>query len=155
MGRDANSSGYWRRRIRRSWGPGDTSWMPQIVPFNPVHLDGVVRLCADEGWPSWTHETTARALAAPGAIAVVAEENGVVLGVGELLTDGHVMAYLGLLVVAKRARGRGIGRALIDDLFDRSGLERMDLLSEQESIGFYESMPHRTKPGYRLYKDES
>jgi GNAT superfamily N-acetyltransferase len=127
--------------------------MPQIVPFNPVHLDGVVRLCDAEGWPSWTHENTALALAAPGVIAVVAEENGDVVGVAELLTDRRVMAYLALLVVAKRARGRGIGRALVRDLFDRSGLGRMDLLSEQGSIPFYESMPHKTKPGYRLYKD--
>ena len=129
--------------------------MPQIVPFEPLHLDGVVQLCAAEGWPSWTHENAARAFAAPGVIVVVAVEDGDVLGVAELLTDGHVMAYLALLVVAKRARGRGIGRALIDELFDRSALQRMDLLSEQGSIPFYESMPHKTKPGYRLYRNGS
>jgi GNAT superfamily N-acetyltransferase len=128
--------------------------MPQIVLFNPLHLDSVVQLCAAEGWASWTHESAARAFAAPGVIVVVAVEDGAVLGVAELLTDGHVIAYLALLVVAKRARRRGIGLALIHDLFDRSGLQRMDLLSEEGSIQFYESMPHKTKPGYRLYRNE-
>jgi ribosomal protein S18 acetylase RimI-like enzyme len=129
--------------------------MPEIVPFEPLHLDSIVRLCAVEGWRSWTREKTARAFAAPGVIAVVAVEDGNVLGVAELLSDGHVMGYIGLLVVAKRARHRGIGRALIEDLFDRSGLQRMDLLAEDPSKPFYESLPHKTKPGFRLYRNES
>jgi predicted N-acetyltransferase YhbS len=65
------------------------------------------------------------------------------------------MACLAPLFVAERVRGRGIGRALIEDLFARSGLERMDLLSEQASVAFYESMPHKAKPGYRIYKSDS
>jgi ribosomal protein S18 acetylase RimI-like enzyme len=64
---------------------------------------------------------------------VALEENEVV-GFAELLTDGEVMAYLALLVVSMRARRRGIGRALIRDLFARSGLSRMDLLSEPDSV---------------------
>jgi GNAT superfamily N-acetyltransferase len=98
---------------------------------------------------------TTRAFAAPGVVVVVAEEDGDVLGVAELLTDGVVMAYLALLVVAKRACGRGIGRALIHDLFERSELNRIDLLAEEGSIPFYESIPHKTKPGYRLHRDQS
>ena len=75
------------------------------------------------------------------------------VGVAELLTDGEMMAYLALLVVASRARRRGIGRELIRDLFSRSGLARIDLLSEADSMVFYESFLHRIKPGYRLYDD--
>ncbi len=125
--------------------------MLEIVPFEPPHLEGVVELCAAEGWPSWTPENTARAFTAPGVIVAVAVEDGDVLGVGELLIDGQVTAFLALLVVAERARRRGIGRQLVDDLFDRSGMQRMDLLAEEGSIPFYESLPHKTKPGYRLY----
>jgi ribosomal protein S18 acetylase RimI-like enzyme len=129
--------------------------MLEIVPFEPPHLEGVVQLCAAEGWPSWTYENTARAFTAPGVIVAVAVEDGDVLGVAELLTDGRVTAYLALLVVAERARRRGIARQLIDHLFDRSGLQRMDLLAEDESVPFYESLPHKTKPGYRLYRSAS
>jgi hypothetical protein len=41
---------------------------------------------------------------------------------------------------------------LVGELFERSGLGRMDLLSEDGSTGFYESLPHKVKPGYRVYR---
>jgi ribosomal protein S18 acetylase RimI-like enzyme len=62
-----------------------------------------------------------------------------------------VIAYLGLLIVERQARSQGVGRALVEELFCRSGLNRMDLLAEDASTGFYESRPHKVKPGYRLY----
>lgn len=33
----------------------------------------------------------------------------------------------------------------------RAGGDRIDLLSEDDAAGFYESFPHRRKPGFRLY----
>jgi ribosomal protein S18 acetylase RimI-like enzyme len=83
----------------------------------------------------------------------VALERNEVVGVAELLTDGEVMGYLALLVVSMRARRRGVGRALIRELFARSELSRMDLLSETDSVLFYESFPNKVKPGFRLYDD--
>jgi ribosomal protein S18 acetylase RimI-like enzyme len=68
-----------------------------------------------------------------------------------LLTDGEVTAYVALLVLSVQARHRGVGRALTLNLFARSGLSRMDLLSETVSVVFYESFPHKVKPGYRLH----
>ncbi|MGH3004009.1 MAG: GNAT family N-acetyltransferase [Gaiellaceae bacterium] len=64
-----------------------------------------------------------------------------------------MIAYLGVLIVDHRFRGRGIGRALVAELFERSGLPRVDLLSEDGSTTFYESPPHKVKPGYRIYQE--
>jgi ribosomal protein S18 acetylase RimI-like enzyme len=125
--------------------------MSPIVAFEPVHLEGVVRLCAAEGWPLWTPENVLAAFTSPGVIAITALDGHKVNGVAQLLTDGRVIAYLGLLVVEHDARGQGIGRALVDELFSRSGLRRIDLLSERASTRFYESLPHKAKAGYRLY----
>jgi len=124
----------------------------EIAKFEAAHIDGIVRLCAEEGWPSWTPESVATAFAAPGVIALTALSEGNVVGAAQLLTDGRVVAYLGLLIVNPRFRGRGIGRALVGELFERSGLTRMDLLSEADSTAFYESLPHKVKPGYRIYR---
>jgi ribosomal protein S18 acetylase RimI-like enzyme len=125
--------------------------MAAVIPFEHRHAAGVARLCAAEGWPSWSDGSVAAAFSAPGVVSLVAEDRGEVVGAAQLLTDGLVIAYLGLLVVAADARGSGIGRALVQELFNRTGLNRMDLLAEEASTGFYESLPHKTKPGYRLY----
>ena len=125
--------------------------MVRVEPFSDEHVEGVVALCESEGWLSWTPETVARAFSSPGVMAVVAIDDGGVIGAAELLTDGVVMGYLGLLVVAERARRQGVGRALIADLFSRSGLSRIDLLSEDDSVAFYESFQRKRKPGLRIY----
>jgi ribosomal protein S18 acetylase RimI-like enzyme len=124
----------------------------QLVSFSPVHTAGVCALTTAEGWPSWTPERVERAFGAPGVIAVVAVDGaGEVVGVAEMLTDGAVMAYLGVLVVAERVRGQGVGRELMLEAARRTGLERFDLLSEDDSLAFYEGFPHKRKPGVRIY----
>ena len=55
------------------------------------------------------------------------------------------------LAVSVHFRGRGIGRALVEESLRVAGGERIDLLSEESSIGFYESFPHFRLPGIRLY----
>lgn len=109
-------------------------------------------LAAAQGWPSWTPERAERALTAPGVVAVVAvDDGGEVVGVAQMLTDGAVVAYLGVLVVAERLRGQGLGRELMLEAARRTGLERFDLLSEDDALGFYERFPHKRKPGVRIY----
>lgn len=129
--------------------------MVTIVPFAERHVAGVVALCAAEGWPSWTSDTVTAAFSAPGVLAVVAEEGDRVVGAAQLLTDRTVIAYLGLLVVAADARGTGVGHRLVDEAFQRSGMARIDLLSEDDSTGFYESLPHKSKAGYRIYSRQT
>ena len=48
-------------------------------------------------------------------------------------------------------RGRGIGCALVEESLRVAGGERIDLLNEKASVGFYESFPHSRKPGLRVY----
>jgi ribosomal protein S18 acetylase RimI-like enzyme len=125
--------------------------LADIVTFVESEVDAFVALCAAEGWPSWTRARSLAALTAPGVIALAALEGDELVGAAQLVTDGAVVAYLGLLIVAPAARGRGVGRALVRELFARSGLERIDLLSTDEAVPFYESFPHRRKPGVRIY----
>jgi ribosomal protein S18 acetylase RimI-like enzyme len=125
----------------------------QIDTFDPWHADDIARLCAEQGWPTWTPDNVAKAFTAPGVIAVTAVDEGKVVGAAQLVTDGHVIGYLGLLIVERESRGKGIGRALVADVFERCGLTRIDLLSEPDSTSFYESLPNKVKPGYRIYRE--
>jgi ribosomal protein S18 acetylase RimI-like enzyme len=125
----------------------------EIHPFCADHLDGVLALCVAEGWPSLPEDPVRalRILTAPGVTTVVAVIEGEVVGFGELFSDGELQAFLTSLAVSVRYRGRGIGRALVEESLRVAGGERIDLLSEEASVGFYESFPHFRKPGFRLY----
>lgn len=124
-----------------------------FVRFTRKYLGGVLRLCEAQGWPSLPEDPlrALRALSAPGVVTFVALEAGEVVGFAQLLTDGCIQAFLSVVCVAENCRGQGIGKSLIERAFTQSGAQRVDLLALDESREFYESFPHRTMAGYRIY----
>jgi len=126
-----------------------------IVDFEPRHLDGILRLSTAEGWPSFAADPARalRVLTAPGVRTLVAERagNGEVVGFARALGDGELTAYLAELAVVPELRGQGIGVRLVEVTLARCGAIRLDLLAEPESEGFYRRLPHREKPGFRVY----
>jgi hypothetical protein len=127
-----------------------------ILPFEQIHIGGVLRLTEAEGWPTLAadRDRAVRVLTAPGAVSVVAVEGGKVVGFARALTDGEWTACLTDMVVDAGRRRRGAGRMLIAAIFARSGAHRMDLLAEPGSEEFYRSFPHRPWTGFRLYPDD-
>ena len=125
----------------------------EIQRFRADHLDGLLALCVAEGWDSLPDDPVraVRLLTAPGVTTVVAVAEGNVVGFAELFSDGELQAFLTSIAVSARFRGRGIGRALVEESLRMAGGERIDLLSEEASVGFYDSFPHFRKPGFRLY----
>lgn len=132
---------------------GDDTW--EVAPFTAAHLAGVVRLCQAEGWPSFPDDPAraARLLTAPGVTSVVAVTvaSAEVVGFAQLYSDGELQAFLASMAVDVDWRGRGVGRAMVEAALRRAGGDRIDLLSEDDAVGFYESFPHFRKPGVRLY----
>lgn len=129
----------------------------EYLEFEPRHLSAVVRITQGEQWPSFAAdpERALRVLTAPGTVAVVAVAEGEVVGYARALTDGALTCYLADMAIVPAHRGRGIGRRLVDEVFRRSGAQRMDLLALDEAEGFYQSLPHRRLPGYRIYPQAS
>ena len=127
--------------------------MPELLPFDNAHLDGVVNLCTAEGWPSFAadRERAFRVLTAPGVTTVVAVDRDRVVGFAQMLSDGELQAYLANVAVDHDRRGLGIGHALVTTALRLAGGERVDLLSEESAIPFYANFPHIRKPGFRLY----
>jgi ribonuclease HI len=125
----------------------------RYVDFRKEHLDGVIALCADEGWPSFPEDPprALRALTAPGVRTVVAIDEDVIVGFAYGQGDGEIEAHLSNLVVTKSHRHRGIARRLVEEVFARTGGTRMDLLAEPGSEAFYESFEHRELRGFRIW----
>ena len=77
--------------------------------INRESLPGVVALCKAEGWESYHRdpELTWRALTAPGSCTIVARDETRVVGFVQMLGDGHIAAFLSLILVDGDYRRRG------------------------------------------------
>lgn len=133
----------------------------EIVAYEPRFLDGLLRLCSSEGWITFASnpERAGRAMTAPGVTALVAidgkGEDERAVGFAQAVGDGCFGGYLCMLLVDPEARGRGIGKALVEKTLVESGVLRLDLLSSDRAMSLYERFPHNKIPGFRLYPDGS
>jgi len=100
----------------------------------------------------------------PDRTVLVAEQRGQIIGTLDLLVvanlthDAQPWAIVDNLVVDPAARNRGIGRALMEDAFDRSvrsGCYKIELLSHEirhEAHTFYRSLGFDdSSEGFRRY----
>jgi GNAT superfamily N-acetyltransferase len=126
--------------------------MPEtgVRAFEREHLDGVLALCAAEGWETYTEEPerTYRALRSPGSTTLVAVEEGAVAGFVQIQSDGEIQAHLSALLVGEDWRGRGISRRLLREALQQAGGMRIDILTAAEA--FYRHLGAESKPGFRL-----
>jgi ribosomal protein S18 acetylase RimI-like enzyme len=127
----------------------------RFEPFCEEHNEGVVSLCRELDWPSYTDpEISLRALLAPGSVTWVACEGEAVVGLAHLLTDSLVQAHLFLIGVRPSSRRRGIAKTLIRGAFRGCGAKWLDLSAEPGSEGFYRSFVHKEGAGFRVYPSE-
>lgn len=126
--------------------------MTEVRLFRPGDLDGVIALCAAEGWPSFPEDPARalRALTAPGVTTVVADAGGRVVGFAQLLSDGEIQAHLSLIAVHPQARRQGLARELLRYALALAGGVRIDLVTDT-APEFYAALPHRRFEGFRVW----
>jgi hypothetical protein len=112
----------------------------------------VLALCTQEEWPSYPADPVRAhsVFTAPGVVSVVAVDDNDIVGFAYCQTDGAIQAHLSLLVVTPSRRREGIARGILALAFDHVGARRMDLITDSAE-DFYRSMPHKVKPGFRIY----
>lgn len=120
--------------------------------YQRLHLQGVIDICIEQGWDSYISdvERVHRVLTAPGVTTIVAVDEGAVCGFAQVQSDGEIQAHLSVLAVKESHRRQGVGKELVAKCFRESGGMRLDLVTD-DAQGFYESMNHSLKSGFRLY----
>jgi ribosomal protein S18 acetylase RimI-like enzyme len=85
-----------------------------IRPILPTEIEAARMLLQDNDWGSRVADPQVFAeLVARSQIALVAVEEGQVIGFLRALTDGLFNGYISMVVVAQAHRGKGVGTALV------------------------------------------
>lgn len=117
----------------------------QLRCWTASDFPAIEHLSMLQGWPT-PHKRPEEALAAwqqswPVLVVTAAEQ---VIGfVRGIITDGEITTYIAELFVDPAYRGQGIGRLLLDACHALYPHTRLDLISTEEAIPFYQATGFR------------
>ncbi|MEV8241404.1 GNAT family N-acetyltransferase [Microbacterium testaceum] len=98
-------------------------------------------LYAETGWGEWPLDTFERALSGSWAVCAARADDGALVGVGRLISDGALHAFVTEMIVAAGARGGGVGAEILRRLVAearRRGVHDVQLFAARGRAAFYE-----------------
>ena len=113
----------------------------QIQLDDSLQQDEVVALYRANQWSSADKPEQLLAGLRNSHSLVTARLDGRLVGLGNAISDGHLVVYYPHLLVHPAFQGQGIGRQMMDALQQRyAGLHMQMLTADGRAIAFYESL---------------
>lgn len=106
-----------------------------LVPFSTAHLPGALKLSQEMAWP-YRIEDWAFALTVGQGF--VLEQGGEVIGTAAWFPYGDKAATVGMIIVSRKAQGRGFGARLVDTLLHAAKGRCVLLNATPEGRALYE-----------------
>lgn len=109
--------------------------------FAPPTAAEFAMLYGETGWAEWSLETFENALAGSWVVCTARDDDGRLIGLGRLISDGAPHAFVTEMIVATAARGGGIGSEILRMLVDESrqrGVNDIQLFAARGRTAFYE-----------------
>lgn len=126
-----------------------------IRAYEESDFAGIHKLNEQEGWSNLVAKQQQTQAAWRGSnVAVVAEQDGQLVGCLRALTDGAVTLYVCELLIEKSMRGSGIGEKLLGHVHSLYPETRMELLASSTSRTYYEAKRFRAFYGFRKTFEE-
>ena len=106
-----------------------------------IETDEVVALYRANDWSSADKPEQLLAALRNSHSLVTARLDGRLVGLGNAISDGHLVVYYPHLLVHPAFQGQGIGRQMMDALQQRyAGLHMQMLTADGRAISFYENL---------------
>ena len=113
----------------------------QIQLGDSLQQDEVIDLYRANDWSSADKPEQLLAALRNSHCLVTARVDGLLVGLGNAISDGHLVVYYPHLLVHPAFQGHGIGRQMMDALQQRyAGLHMQMLTADGRAIAFYESL---------------
>lgn len=114
----------------------------QIRAIQTTEIEAARQLLLASGWDRKVSNAAEFAeLVSRSQAALVAVQDGRVIGFIRALTDGLTNGYISMVVVAEAQRGTGVGRALVEAVMGRDPQITWVLRAGREGVfGFYEKL---------------
>ncbi|MDQ1123044.1 GNAT family N-acetyltransferase [Microbacterium trichothecenolyticum] len=112
-----------------------------LFSFTPPTAAEFATLYAETGWGEWPAETFERALTGSWVVCVARDDDERLIGIGRLISDGALHAFVTEMIVSERARGRGTGAEIVRRLVEeahRRGVRDVQLFAARGRTAFYE-----------------
>jgi GNAT superfamily N-acetyltransferase len=122
---------------RGSKGPIVIRYRDDKKPTKP----DVVALYRSVGWSSADKPDALHSGLLASHSLVTAWDEAVLVGLGNAISDGHLVVYFPHMVVRPDHQGRGVGTKLMQMLMARyRGFHQQALLADGRAIGFYKKL---------------
>lgn len=121
-----------------------------IRQFIETDFPLIKNLYEREGWMTFINrEHDALQAWKNSTITLVAIDGKNVIGLVRALSDGKITTYIAEIIVDINYRGKGIGKALLEECHNLYPSTRFDLLSSEDADEFYKSNKFRIVTGFR------
>ena len=104
-----------------------------------IDADQIVALYAANDWSAAAKPEQLHAALSNSAALVSAWDGDRLVGLGNAITDGHLVVYYPHLLVHPDYQGRGIGRTIMQRMIAKHrGLHQHMLIADADAVAFYE-----------------
>lgn len=113
----------------------------EISLSDSVTMDEVLRLYRANEWSSAEKPQQLMAALRGSHALVTARISNELIGLGNAISDGHLVVYFPHMLVLPQFQRKGVGRKMMEAMLGRySGFHQIMLAADGEAVDFYKSL---------------
>src|SRR5690554_2161511 len=106
-----------------------------------IDTDEVLRLYRANEWSSAEKPTELMAALQGSHSLVTARVSNELVGIGNAISDGHLVVYFPHILVLPEFHGKGVGRKMMEALLEKySDFHQLMLTADGKALGFYKTL---------------